>query len=275
MTRKQPGALSTKEMLYIKDNINHSTPDEIADHLNRRVEAVRRYVHKEKLGPEFNKGITRNQTVTEVHQREILKALRLRPFYAELRKQLSSEELKNFDDNWTMLVADMQNDVLAAEELDLKELIILEILKGRLLEEFKIAQDERTLARQRMTHQLKLDKDLRDKEIMRNCKEMIANSQHLISNFNKDLNVLIDKSNKIKLALQQTRAQRTENLEKAAIDFKGYIKVLDDIKRKQQVGREMEIMRIAKEKKQKELSNYYTFQDGTPDRPILNAETVE
>ena len=85
---------------------------------------------------------------------------------------------------------------------------------------------------------------------------------------------LIDKSNKIKNALQQTRAQRTENLDKAEVNYKSFLKILQEKEHRERAAREQEIMLAAQRKEEKKLSELYEFADGVIDRVILSSETV-
>ena len=266
---RKRGALSNEDKIFIRKNVRKLDLAEIAEKLNRSAKPIRRFINDEKIGPDFDI----IKTDVEKSQNEIIHALRQRPFYKDLKDQLSQNEIRSFEEAWVLFQVDL-GDILASEELDLKELILLDILKSRLLHESKIATDERNEARDRLRIEMKLPKEDRDRELIRQYKQTIADSQNYLSTFNKDLNALIDKSNKIKNALQQTRAQRTENLDKAEVNYKSFLKILQEKEHRERAAREQEIMLAAQRKEEKKLSELYEFADGVIDRVILSSETV-
>lgn len=266
---RKRGALSNEDKIFIRKNVRKLDLAEIAEKLNRSAKPIRRFINDEKIGPDFDI----IKTDVEKSQNEIIQALRQRPFYRDLKDQLSQNEIRSFEEAWVLFQVDL-GDILASEELDLKELILLDILKSRLLHESKIATDERNDARDNLRIEMKLPKEDRDRELIRQYKQTIADSQNYLSTFNKDLNALIDKSNKIKNALQQTRAQRTENLDKAEVNYKSFLKILQEKEHRERAAREQEIMLAAQRKEEKKLSELYEFADGVIDRVILSSETV-
>lgn len=266
---RKRGALSNEDKIFIRKNVRKLDIADIADALNRNPAPIRRFINDEKIGPDFD--IVK--TDVEKSQNEIINALRQRPFYRDIKEQLSVNEIKSFEEAWVLFQVDL-GDILASEELDLKELILLDILKSRLFHESKLATDERNTARQNLKNEMKLDPEERDKELIRQYKQTIADSQNYLSTFNKDLNALIKESNKIKSSLQQTRAQRTENLDKAEVNYKSFLKILQEKEHRERAAHEQEILIAAQRKEEKKLSELYQFADGVIDRVILSSETV-
>ena len=267
--QRKRGALSNEDKIFIRKNIRKLDLADIAEQLNRKPAPIRKFIDQEKIGPDYDIA----KVDVEKSQNEIIHALRKRPFYKDLRDQLSQNEMRSFEEAWVLFQVDL-GDILASEELDLKELILLDILKSRLLHESKIATDERNEARDKLRIEMKLPQEDRDRELIRQYKQTIADSQNYLSTFNKDLNALIDKSNKIKNALQQTRAQRTENLDKAEVNYKSFLKLLQEKEHRERAAREQEIMVAAQKKEEKKLAGLYKFADGVIDRVILSSETV-
>jgi|GEM_PF-5037469 len=267
--QRKRGALSNEDKIFIRKNIRKLDLADIAEQLNRKPAPIRKFIDQEKIGPDYDIA----KVDVEKSQNEIIHALRKRPFYKDLRDQLSQNEMRSFEEAWVLFQVDL-GDILASEELDLKELILLDILKSRLLHESKIATDERNEARDKLRIEMKLPPEDRDRELIRQYKQTIADSQNYLSTFNKDLNALIDKSNKIKNALQQTRAQRTENLDKAEVNYKSFLKLLQEKSHRERAAREQEIMVAAQKKEEKKLAGLYKFADGVIDRVILSSKTV-
>ena len=53
------------------------------------------------------------------------------------------------------------------------------------------------------------------------------------------------------------------------------MKSLEDETIRARVGEDIEIMRLAKERAKKDLSEYHTFSDNFVDQPLLTPETVK
>ena len=88
MARKR-GKLSLQEMEYIKQNCFDLSLEDIAQHLNRTIEPIRKFIDKQNLK-------ARDLTDAE----HLLSTLRVRYYYQELKKQLTDGELTFFEHSW-------------------------------------------------------------------------------------------------------------------------------------------------------------------------------
>ena len=95
---------------------------DIATHLDRDPISIQSYI-KEKIG---------NNTLDD-REIEALHDLQNRPFWKDLQKQFSEEELQSLLYHWSRIITQFRDDVLPTEELQIIDAIKLEILMNRAL----------------------------------------------------------------------------------------------------------------------------------------------
>ena len=127
---KKRGQLSLEEEQFIKDHVSSSSPEIIAASLNRNVSPITRYIVEAKLLVDES----------EKKQDEILKQkLYSKTFWNEIKRQFDEDsgELDYFENTWVNLIKQFREDVLPAEELQLKQFITIDILINRSMKERK------------------------------------------------------------------------------------------------------------------------------------------
>ena len=136
MTKKR-GQLSLDEEKFIRDNIKKLTIQQIADSINRNIPPVKRYIIENRL-------LEDNDVLDD---EEYLKhKLHSKSFWGEIKKQFDNDsgELEYFENVWINLLRQFREDVLPAEELQIKQFITIDILINRSMKERKrhIAETE-------------------------------------------------------------------------------------------------------------------------------------
>lgn len=270
MSEHKRGALSTKEMEFIRANVGTMEPAVIAAHLNRNPEPIVRYISRNRVGKTFEE--IRGEA--EKTEQQIFNQLKTKSFYKNLKEQLSIAELDYFADHWVALVLQFNGDLAASEEMELKELLILEILKNRETSaEYGRMQLLDSLQSQ-IRDEMKKPPGVRDQELIGNLSSQASSIKVASSAYIKNFKDLCDRAEKMRKALHASRQDRVKHLENAKVDFVAFLKLLEEHGEKLKVGKEMEIIRTAKEKEQRRLAALHTFSDGKVDRPILSAETL-
>ena len=120
---KKRGQLSLDEEQFIRENINILSIEDIAQTLNRNIDPIKRYIDEEQL-----------YSLDDKSENEILKRkLRSKTFWTEIVRQFDEDtgELQYFEDTWVGLIKQFREDVLPAEELQIKKFITIEILVNR------------------------------------------------------------------------------------------------------------------------------------------------
>ena len=160
MSSKKPprkrGQLALEEQQFIRDNIDSLSIEQIAEALNRTIKPVQRYVTESKIGIK-----SKDEQETDKTLRQKLHA---KTFWVEIEKQFdkSTGELQYFEDTWIGLVKQFREDVLPAEELQIKQFITIDILINRSMKERKrhIADTEKL--QEEVDREYKLPEDVRD-----------------------------------------------------------------------------------------------------------------
>ncbi len=266
---RKRGQLALEEQQFIRDNIDSLSIEQIAEALNRTVKPVQRYVTESKIGIQSKDEQENNRTLRQ--------KLHAKTFWIEITKQFdeSTGELQYFEDTWIGLVKQFREDVLPAEELQIKQFITIDILINRSMKERKrhIADTEKL--QEEVDREYKLPEDVRDGPKLANLETQLSFARNSIANYTNEYTKLLNEQQKISKDLKATREQRIKRIEDGKSSWIGLIRMLEDEEIREKEGREMEIMNMAVEQQVKNLSEYHTYQDGEVDTPLLTPETVK
>jgi hypothetical protein len=116
--------------------------------------------------------------------------------------------------------------------------------------------------------------DNRDMALINSLESQLSFARTAIPAFASEYVKLIEKKGAISKDLKATRDQRVKRIEDSKSSWAGFIKALEDESFRERTGDTIELEKLAKDKKAKELGEYHTYIDGKIDRPLLNAETV-
>ncbi len=263
---RKRGQLSLDEEKFIRENINSLSIEEIADSINRNVAPVKRYVEENTLL------LSQNSDDKQLRQK-----LHLKTFWSEIKRQFDEDtgELQYFEDTWIGLIKQFREDVLPAEELQIKQFITIDILINRSMKERKrhIAETEK-LQKLVDAEYAKTETD-RDIPKLANLETQLSFARNSIANYTNEYTKLLNEQQKISKDLKATREQRIKRIEDGKSSWVGLIRMLEDEDVREKEGREMEILKIATEKAKSQLSQYHTYKDNIVDKPFLNPDTVE
>ena len=111
---KKRGQLSLDEEQFIREHVNKLSVEDIADQLNRSTNPIERYISENNL-------YLGQETLNDYQF--LKKKLHSKPFWDEILKQFDADsgELKYFEDTWIGLIKQFREDVLPAEELQIKQ----------------------------------------------------------------------------------------------------------------------------------------------------------
>lgn len=265
---KGAGRLSREDVTFIKSNVDKISPEKLAKILGRKVSSILKYIQDHRLGSAYRS----YREIEPKSTHEVLKELKEKPFYSILKQQLTNIEIKHFEDEWIRIIAQFNNDVLASEEMELKELIFVEILRNR----------ESIAEKQRMDMKFDLEKELeyerqqpiKDPERIREINQILLQYRSESKEFIKIFRELCDRAEKARKALNASRQDRVKSFDRANVDFTAWLKTLDDNSQKIKAAREMEIMKLAQSKEKKRLQSNHKFANNEIAVPILNEDSV-
>ena len=264
---KKRGQLSLDEEKFIRDNIESMSIEQIADAINRSIKPVERY-------------ITENQLLNHSGQADyenLKRKLHSKTFWPEIIKQFDKDtgELNYFEDTWIGLVKQFREDVLPAEELQIKQFITIDILINRSMKERKRHIAETEKLQTLVDKEYEKPEDQRDIPKLTNMETQLSFARNSLANYTNEFTKLLNEQQKISKDLKATREQRIKRIEDGKSSWTGLIRMLEDEELREKEGKEMEILAMSAQKISARMHEYHTYQDGIIDRPFLTPESVE
>jgi hypothetical protein len=260
------GPWSKKEKTFIKDNAEFMNSTDIAKRLSRNSDAVEKYMRNNGLIKKGNKAAAY----------EINNDITRSPHWAWIKKQFSGEEQEMFVYHWNNTVKQFRDDVLHTEELQILDSIKLELLMNRILtQEQDLIKSIRVL-QDLVDDERAKDKDLRDKDMIFNYEKQISFMRGSQESINKEYRELLQKKGQILDKMRATRDARIKFLESTTDTMTGWVRtILTNEAMREQLGKDMEKMRIAMEVEYERLSEWHIYEDGQADQPFLVPENVK
>ncbi len=263
---KKRGQLALDEEKFIRDNIDNMSIEQIANALNRNVDPINRYIDENQLF-----------SLNERGENEVLKRkLHSKTFWNEIMRQFDAEsgELEYFEDTWVGLIKQFREDVLPAEELQIKQFITIDILINRSMKERKRHISETEKLQKLVDAEYDKPEDQRDIPRLANLETQLSFSRNSISSYTNEYTKLLNEQQKISKDLKATREQRIKRIEDGKSSWFGLIRMLEDEQIREKEGREMEIISMATDKYKAQLYGYHNYADNSVDRPFLTDESV-
>jgi hypothetical protein len=270
MASKKRGQLSLEEEKFIRDQYGSLTIEDIANQLNRNIDPIKRYIKENNL--------TTVNNSEELRDNEILKQkLHSKTFWPEIKRQFDEDsgELQYFEDTWVGLIKQFREDVLPAEELQIKQFITIDILINRSMKERKRHIAETEKLQKQVDKEYEKPEDQRDIPKLANLETQLSFARNSISNYTNEYTKLLNEQQKISKDLKATREQRIKRIEDGKSSWVGLIRMLEDEEIREKEGKQMEILALATNKAKDHLYQYHTYQDNVVDKPFLTSESVE
>lgn len=195
--------------------------------------------------------------------------------WQQIKSQFSTVEQKIFIEHWIGLVDQFHGDVVHAEYLQITELIKLELLANRVLEE----QQGCTSSIENLTRLIQTqndrDEDQRDHRLLEGYESSIISNRSALISLKKTYLDIIEKKEKALNGLKATRQQRFQAIENSKSNILDWFKLLvSDESVRKRIGIEAEKMRLSIEQERVRLSELHAFEDKEIDRPLLTSDTV-
>jgi hypothetical protein len=265
---KKRGQLALEEEQFIRDNFGKLSIEEIADSLNRHTAPIQRYVDENKLVVSDDE---KNDHAT------LKRKLHAKTFWNEIERQFDKEsgELEYFEDTWISLVKQFREDVLPAEELQIKQFITIDILINRSMKERKRHIAETEKLQRAVDKEYEKTEDQRDIPKLANMETQLSFARNSIANYTNEYTKLLNEQQKISKDLKATREQRIKRIEDGKSSWVGLIRMLEDEDVREKEGKEMEILNLATEKYKQKLEELHLYEDKVLDKPFLTPESVE
>ena len=264
---KKRGQLSLEEEKFIAANAVKLSSEEIAEALNRNVAPIEKHILKEKLGiPQDEK-----------NDFDVLKTkLRHKTFYSEIVKQFDADsgELEYFESVWVNLVKQFREDVLPAEELQIKQFITIDILINRSMKERKRHISETEKLQKQVDKEYDKQESDRDIAKLMNLETQLSFARNSIASYTNEYTKLLNEQQKISKDLKATREQRIKRIEDGKSSWVGLIRMLEEEEIREKEGREMLIISMATDLAKQNLYGYHEYSNNRLDRPFLTPDSI-
>jgi len=262
MTKKKRGRISAAEQEYIAANHETMTVEAIAEHLRRTEDFVRQQIA---ALPTVKQTEERGDWVSRLHASS---------FWVEVKKGLIGTEIAYFEQSWAAYMNQFGSatDILATDELMIKDLVMLDIFSQRAIAEQanilrRIEQLERSIEAEESKsdetrNQLELANWRTQLNALLTAKGAVA-KQHLDCQQRKDAKLR---------DLKGARDQRFKQIEESRRNIFELIKELDTHKRRVEEGRLAAKVKLAAERVRDDWNELHEFEDGEVDKPFLTPE---
>ena len=259
------GRFSTEDITFIEQNCEALSPEAIAEHLERDVSSVINWIEK-------NIGFSDNQK-KEVEASQELKA---KPYWGELEQQFSEDELDLFQFHFKKMWAQFKDDVFHTEEIQIIDTIKLELLMNRILNSQQKSIKEISNIQLLIQVEKEQEPEDRDKDYILSLERQIAVLRAAQETLSRDYKDLQARKATLLKDLMGTREQRIKQIEDSKLTFAALVKKIAlDPSFRNQIGIDMEKMRLATEAEKERLSEYTNYEDGIVDQPFLTDTTVK
>lgn len=268
---KQIGPFSKAEITFLVNNCKNHTIEEMAEHLNRSEDSIKKQL--------LSRGLYKEKTTAQLEEELVIKQnLWSLAFWESIVNAYDEHEITYFENNWVSFSKQFNLDMTYTECFHLKSLLQAEIEKNRIqanqkdtrgriseikdkLRVLKIAEEAGTLSPPEQMQIVQLKNDL---ALMEG-----AASGH-VTNLEKLGKEIAELTKKLKGDRENRR-----QVETSADTYWGWVALIQEESYRQDESYKAELGRLAQKKAKDDLQSLTDFADGTVDYPMLNAETME
>jgi hypothetical protein len=255
------GPWSQAEKHYISEKCSTMKAVEIAAHLKRNAEVVAKYITE-------NHASSFMETARSAEY-DIKKS----PVWKDLERQFSKDELNMFLFHWGRIISQFRDDVYPTEEMQVIDTIKLEILMNRCLSQQQKCMDQiKSLETLLMAER---NQEVKNVAEIGNMERQIGILRAAQESLNSDFKDMLNRKNGILREMKGTREARIKHLESNKNNFLSVIRrIVEDKPFRVRLGIDLEKHRLATEVEYRRLSDYYEFEDGTVDQPLLTPDNI-
>ncbi len=270
--KPKTGRLSKRELAYIEANAGRMTPKAIASYLGRSDDIVLKALA---VSARDDRAVTERATEDEA----ILSVLRTTASFEQLKNELTTDELRYFEEEYVSYCRQFKEDLFHTERVQILKVIKYDIYMQRNgTKQRRLMQSadrlERAIDAIHMQYEdLSQMIDAHRTKCLQFGKEL-AEANGVVGELTIEYTKLEEKQQRLMGDLKGLREQRITAIESAAQDFLGLIKALCQADRREMEDRQSMQARSAMEKERERLSKPHKFADGVIDTPLLTPEVV-
>lgn len=265
------GALSTAEMQYIDSWADKKSLEDISTEIGKSIKTIRKYAYAKNLVVKEDAKFNTGDIYKEKRARDIL---RHRAYFPELKMQFTPEELKQFEDLWIKMYVQFNEDIQTTEDLQMKKYITLEIMKDRFGKQVLNCLLEIEKLQKQIDEEYALGTS-RNKMEIRELSTLLERHQAQQIQLAKNQRETMSEQKDVESKLKASRDQRVKGHLDANENFMSALRLIhENPEVRDNIGRHIEIMRLAQEKEKEKLFSLHTYLDKSVDRLILNKDSI-
>ena len=240
-------------------------PEDIAGHLSRNPEAVKKYMHEQ--------GLMKYYSSSQIKNNDKITDITTSVYWRDFQKQFSPQELDSVKYHWANTIKQFRDDIMHTEEIQIVDMVKIQILMDRILN-----QEADIIARIKSFETIVQDeKDkppaLQDKDTIRNYESQIASLYAAVESVSKEFRELLKEKTNLFKTLKATREQRIKQVESSKETMSGwYRNLFNNHQLRTEIGIYIAKMQIATKVEYEKMSEFHTYADGSVDRVILTPE---
>lgn len=262
------GPLSTQEKLFIEQNCSTKHIAEIAAEIKRNERSVAAYIKEKNL-------VSIDFINRSPEDQELVNQLHSYSWWPSVNKQFDDEETRFFENFWIRLYKQFDYDILPSEESQIIKFITFEIMKNRNRFQVKKLIDEEEMLENEYKKEIKLSRESRDPLVIQDLSTRLSGIKSIAPNLNKEFIELSKEQEKIGEGLSAKRNDRIKNIQDATKNWSNILKLLEDPEVRRQIGKHMEIMKLARDKEMVRMTKLHKYVDGEFDVPMLSGRLEE
>lgn len=254
------GKAATEEIEFVRQNLNWSD-EKLSAHLNRSIAFIKKYkAHAPAL--------ERDDDLLGALER-----LHISYFWRTVKGQLLGDETSYFEQQWIRYWEQFsQNEILATDEVMMKDAIILDIMVNRALNKKSSSLQRSSEVQGLITVEYSKSLDDRNQADLARLETQYAMLQAAIHESTKEHLEYQKKKDDKMTQLKATRDQRLKQIEQSGKNFWDLLRQLNTKQARLRDSIMMEKMKIASDRVYDDFTQSIQFADGEYDKPFLTPE---
>lgn len=271
------GKLTRDDKKYILEHAEKDSVQAIAVAISKDPKYVREFILENSLVVPVGEDIAE----IEVEYHKFKAEFKKTPEFAQLKQQLTPEEIRYFEHRYVRYLLQFKEDILPSEEATIFLLLKDEILSNRTMAIRQ--QNQKAIARltdavdkyyRRVNNDLSKLSDAERAQLVQMEENLIGLKDSQNASINEWLK-LQEKQIQLSSSLKALRSQRIQAIENQKQTMVELLKSLQDEELREREVKEMEIYNLGTQREYERLSQPHQFIDKEIDLPILNADTVK
>lgn len=260
--RRKTGQFHKDELAFIQNNVNALTAEQMAERLGRTVEVIQKHIAR------LPKRAELAQQLDEIEQ------LHASPLWVMVKRELMTDERAHFESEWVRLIRQFGSgtDILATDEISIKDLIILDIYGSRAAAEIVNAKTQMEALQKQLDKEREKDPAVRDMVSLQNWQEQLNSLRASLKPLTESHLQYQQRKDAKMDDLKATRKARFKEAEESRTSFFPLLQELNEYKNRLREGRIAQKVLLAAQKVAADWNEVTTYEDESVDKPFLSPE---